>query len=647
MLKSIKSRISLFVGLCLTAVVIIISGVNVINVSHTLAKAENELINTEAQNKADSINEWVRKQQDIVRSLSTSIAYLNTTDKDVITPYLSRQFENNPDVLHYYIGLGDIDRAFDETNSDLGTAPSERGWWQQAVAKGDTIVTEPYVDFATGEMVISISDPFMIGNVQCVTLADIRLTTLIDLVGAVKTEDMEGFILDAAGNVIAHENPAFLSDGSTFTNLESKLGALSGTVTNYDGNEVFITTAEVQETQWRFGITEHTSVVHRELYKMIGEAVGIALILLILSVLLTYNLITVSFKPIQGLKVFIRKNIIGEENIQEQKNEVQDIEYMIRELQDRFVKTIRDTRNAVESIHIDMNSVGNKTSVMNTSITNISEMIRATGASISDQSQSISNIDGTCSGISESVDKLAKNAQEAASKAGNIIARVNAAVPSIIASKENAVTMTSKGKEKLNEAIRGVEVISEIKNISEAIMAIASQTNLLALNASIEAARAGDAGKGFAVVAEEIKKLSEVTNGEVEKITGLTEEVILSVQALTKASNAILTFLNETVLVDYQSLENMAKQYKNDAEYYEDISNTLGTSSKELAASMTMITETLKQITLSQGQLGNAVENINHSLSALTSSSSDIDTVTQEVTRNVNNLNNTVSAFHI
>jgi len=68
-------------------------------------------------------------------------------------------------------------------------------------------------------------------------------------------------------------------------------------------------------------------------------------------------------------------------------------------------------------------------------------------------------------------------------------------------------------------------VIDEIYPLLEAIVDIADRTKLLSMNASIEAARAGELGKGFAVVASEVRKLSETSHAETDKIRPFSDQL--------------------------------------------------------------------------------------------------------------------------
>lgn len=80
--------------------------------------------------------------------------------------------------------------------------------------------------------------------------------------------------------------------------------------------------------------------------------------------------------------------------------------------------------------------------------------------------------------------------------------------------RESSTSLHAQTERLAASAVRITEMLALVRHV-------AAQTNLLALNAAIEAARAGENGQGFSVVAEEIRKLSQETDGAARDI-GLT-----------------------------------------------------------------------------------------------------------------------------
>jgi methyl-accepting chemotaxis protein len=463
---------------------------------------------------------------------------------------------------------------------------------------------------------------------------------------------MQTFLLESDYSVITHSNSEFMESADGETNLAEIVdldwnATETKTFTDYDGVRKYVAIGTVDSTGWIIGITQNTSVITTEIIKNAVFPIVIGNIMLILTVLLINNLIGKSLQPMNAMKTFVKEKVIGLENCKPQNTEVEEIRYLMGELEERFIATIRQTKEESDVIQNKMSNTNQKVTEISGNIMEISATMQETGASIDTQTESIQNIDLTCNDVAGAVDKLASDAQEMALRASEIVERVEKVVPQLLRDQQRAVDMTQETQKRMESAIEEAQVINQITEVSQAIQNIASQTNLLALNASIEAARAGEAGKGFAVVADEIKQLSEVTSKEISKVNDLTDKVLKSVGTLEQESHRILEFLGGPVMDDYAQFHHLAEDYKNDSTYYAQVSSELGASAEELNASTQDINQMLGTIAESQNELGIAVQSVNTNLQEITFASDNMTMETGDVLSSILSLQKTMETFQV
>lgn len=352
-------------------------------------------------------------------------------------------------------------------------------------------------------------------------------------------------------------------------------------------------------------------------------------------------------KPMGVMKSFIREKVIGEENCRAHKSEVEEISYLLHELEERFIAVIHQTKTESDTIHVKMQDANTKVASMSGNIMEISATMEETGANVDTQTSNIQTISSTCSDAADTAGKLSEDVQEISDRAQDVMGKVAQIVPELIQGKENAIKMAKDSRVRLQKAIEGTKVIEQIEQVSAAIQAIASQTNLLALNASIEAARAGEQGKGFAVVAEEIKGLSEETANEINKVNDLTTKVLTSVRELSEESDNILVFIDQTVMQDYDRFGAMAENYREDAGYYVEVSDELESNVDEFNSSIQNINEIIAQITSAQTELSEAMASVNENLQLITSSSENVSKETRGVLDSIGVLQSTIDKFRM
>ncbi len=650
---SIKGNIISYVALCTVIIIAVTATLNSIVMRNVLITNGHNTLTEEAENTGELIDEWLVRQAYIVDTMKSGLETMDGDDMGAIMDYLEANLSQNPDALMYYCCLGYDGGVFPANHTSLDLDPTTRGWWKDAVGTGDLIYTEPYTDFATGQMIVSVAEPFILDGEQAVVLADITIDSLIDMVRGMGTdESVQTFLLAEDNSVITHENEEYLpkEEGNTILSEVLTIDLDREDVSafrDYDGVSKYYVVREIETTGWQLGITQPVSVISREVRDNLMFPLVVDIILLAVFIILLNIVVNRLLRPMAEMKAFIKDKVIGAKNCVTEKKEVIEISYLIEELESRVVSTIQKTQQEAGLIRDMISETDNHVSNMNGNIMEISAVMEETGASVTTQTASISEIDENCQDVAKAMDELVRNTQTITERAKEIITKVGQMVPELLDDKKNAIAITLESKRNLESAIEETKEIGKIVEVSEAISAIAEQTNLLALNASIEAARAGDSGKGFAVVADEIKNLSDTTGNEIEKVNELVEKVMKSVNKLSNASNRIISFLDEIVLKDYDKLETLAGSYKEDADYYVEVSNVLGTHIGDLSVSISNINQIIDTIDASQKELDGAVHSVNENLQMITNASENVFAETKDVMKSVTSLQETVGQFNL
>lgn len=266
-LGTIKGKIILYVALCTIVIIAATAVISSVVLKDALKTSEHGVLTAEAESTSDIIDEWLVRQGDIVKTMKSALETMDTDDREGIMDFLEANLKNNDDALMYYCCFGYNGGVLPADHSNLDLDPTTRSWWTDAIAKGDLIYTEPYTDFATGQMIVSIAIPFTMNGEQAVVLADITIDSLIEMVQNVSTDkSIQTFLLAGDNSVITHENEDYLpkEEGNTILTDMLKISLDSddiSTFTDYNNVKKYCVVREVDTTGWKLGITQNMSVI--------------------------------------------------------------------------------------------------------------------------------------------------------------------------------------------------------------------------------------------------------------------------------------------------------------------------------------------------------------------------------------------------
>ena len=99
-------------------------------------------------------------------------------------------------------------------------------------------------------------------------------------------------------------------------------------------------------------------------------------------------------------------------------------------------------------------------------------------------------------------------------------------------------------------------------------------------------------------------------------------------------------------IMDYLEV-NLAKDYKNDAGYYAEVSSSLGQNASGVSESIHTINGILGDINRAQAELADAVAGVNKNLQGITYSSENMSTETKGVLQSIGKLQQNMRQFRV
>ncbi|KML02692.1 methyl-accepting chemotaxis protein [Rossellomorea marisflavi] len=442
-----------------------------------------------------------------------------------------------------------------------GFDPTGRDWFKAAAAsQNDVNWSDPYVDTATNQDIITASKAILVDNkLVGVIGVDINLSKLTERISSMELGyGGDAVLIGENGTAIVH--PTRRGENlSSFTFIKKMLDSTDESgIIHYtlEGERKVMIYDTIPGTGWKTGAVYSMDNIigsAKDIERQLLVTGLITLAVLLVAIAIVSRKMTRPLKSLQATVKHVARGDLTKRSDVKAKDEtgrladdfnqmIESISMTLQTVQDAFL----NVRQAAEGLSAVSEETHASSEEMASAISSIARTASET-ASDSERAQSGSE------SLGESIDHIYEQSYKMSELAIEVGKR-NEQGMNQITKLRGAYDTSQQYMDSMQQVILGFgEHVKNIENVMATITDISSQTNLLALNASIEAARAGEHGKGFAVVAEEVRKLADQSVQATESVKRTIKDIqagsdqAVEEMNLTKDTfDAQLGVLNET-----------------------------------------------------------------------------------------------------
>ncbi|MGV8146715.1 MAG: methyl-accepting chemotaxis protein [Alkaliphilus sp.] len=581
---SIRSKITL---LLVVLIVFTASFIGFRNYQQTFESLKKELANsaqTSVSSTIKAMSFFTEALESDINSLASEqeveMLIANPMGKATMLSGFKSFIDAHPHVLYVYIGTKDGDfHIYPEVELPADFDPRTRLWFEDAVSEGDLIWTKPYVDAASGNLIVSVAKPVYNGSsfVGVISL-DISLDKLQELVGAVQIGDTgTGALVSADGITLVHSSIEFGTEVPVPELLEKIQNENSYSLQyTFNGENSLAYFDTLEQTGWRLLGMVRLDDLDDDVNQILIDTAITALLAIIIAIIIGLFVSKKITQPIKVLEADMNKIGSGDFTVQastKSKDEIGKLSLSLNKMTGEvkyLILNIKEATTKVGQASEMLAATSEQTSASSDEVAKTVEEI-ATGAS--DQASETEKGASMVSSLSKKFDTLTASSNEML----ELSEQMSTSSSSGLEIVQDLTTKTAENTEsmtKIETAINNLDTqVQSISNILQSISEISDQTNLLALNAAIEAARAGEAGRGFAVVADEIRKLAEQSNNSASEIS----TIVTSIQSVSKNTVGIMQEVKTQADAQTHAVTNVSLSFKDISESIESITNKIET----------------------------------------------------------------------